>query len=427
MARIAPFHAVRYAPHINPAAVLTQPYDKIPPALRAEYAARSPFNLVHLILPDEAAAAAHGMDKYAWAAAQARQWLLDGVLIQDPHPSFYVYRQSFEIFGQRYLRTGFIGLCHVEPYERRVIFPHEKTLAKPKADRLALLRAMRMHCELIFLLYEDDGSAQCILDDVMRAPALTVARDDFSVENELWRVAAPEYIDTLSRALEPCQLFIADGHHRYETSLNYAMEHADDPLAQFTLAMFVNINSSLVILPTLRTVFGMTAYDPPSVRQRLTHVFDLTPTNDLDTTLAAINTPHSLPSIGWFDGHDWWTLQLRDLQAMRAAAPLHSDPWRALDVAVLHTLVIERALGIPPHAVEHETNIAYHRDPHEALQAVKTGAAQCAFFLRPTQAKQVCEVARNGEVMPQKSTDFYPKLLSGLAMYALDLEPQQPA
>lgn len=427
MARIAPFHAVRFAPHINPAAVLTQPYDKIPPALRAEYAARSPYNLVHLILPDDDEARRHDMDKYTWAATLVRRWLHDGTLIQDSAPTFYAYRQSFDIFGSHYVRSGFIGLCHVEPYDRRVIFPHEKTLAKPKADRLALLRAMRMHCELIFFLYEDDGTAQHLLEDVMRTtPPITSARDDFNVENELWHIAAPDHVTALVKALAPRQLFIADGHHRYETSLNYAAEHADDPLAQFTLGMFVNINSSLVILPTHRSISGVQNYNPAAVRTALADTFLIRPATNLDATLAEINTPRDLPCIGWYDGQAWWTLQLRTLDAMRVAAPSHSDAWRALDVAVLHTLIIERTLGISPHAIEHEAGIAYHRDPQEALHAVTSGAAQCAFFLRPTRPAQVCAVARAGEVMPQKSTDFYPKLLSGLAMYALDLEPHIP-
>jgi len=427
MAIIAPFHAVRYAPYLDPAAVLTQPYDKIPPALRADYAARSPYNLVHLTLPDDAVAHDHGMDKYAWAAAQCRQWLRDGILIQDTMPSFYCYRQSFDLFGSHYVRNGFIGLCHVEPYERRIIFPHEKTLAKPKADRLALLRAMRMHCELIFLLYEDDGTAQRVLDQVMHEAPLSRVRDNFDVENQLWRISLPEHVEALTRALAPRQLFIADGHHRYETSLNYAHEHANDPRAQFTLAMFVNINSSLVILPTHRSVFGMSNYDASAVRRALSAAFDIAPAGGLDALLTAVNAPPDQLCIGWFDGRSFWVLHLRHRDAMHAAAPQRSDAWRALDVAVLHTLVIEGALGISAQTVEHEAGVGYHRDPREALDAVTSGAAQCAFFLRPTRAAQVCDVARGGEVMPQKSTDFYPKLLSGLAMYALDLEPHQPA
>jgi len=424
MATIKPFRAVRYAPGIAPEKVVTQPYDKIPPALWKTYKERDPHNLVNLILPSEEEAAAHGCDKYTWAARQFRSWLDEGVLVRDPAPGFFPYRQSFDIFGWHHVRPGFIGLLQTEEYGAKIVFPHERTLTKPKADRLSLLRATRTHFGQIFLLYEDDGTAQAVIDASMAKPPVVSFKDDFAVTNDLWRLDDGKAVASLQRALANKQVFIADGHHRYETSLKYAQSLPNDPHAQFTLAMFINVHAPLVVLPTHRTVAGVAGYDRKVIRTVLGRSFELTPCASLMETLEAVQSPAGPVCIGCYDGSAWFTAQLKDGEAMRRAMPNKSDAWRALDVAVLHTLVIEQALGLTHAQVEQEAGIGYWRDPNEACEAVMSGAAQCAFFLRGTQPAQVCAVARNGEVMPQKSTDFYPKLLSGLAMYPLDL--QQP-
>jgi uncharacterized protein (DUF1015 family) len=418
MADIRPFHAVRYAAGTPLDRVVTQPYDKIPPELRQTYLARDPHNLVNLILPDEGG----GMDKYRHSAALFQQWYAAGVFARDAAAGIYPYRQQFDIFGQSHVRGGFIARIHVEPYEKKIVFPHERTLAKPKADRLSLLRAGRVHYGLIFLLYEDDGRVQAILDAAMQSAPCAALTDDFAVRNELWQISNAARVQAVQAAMADKQVFIADGHHRYETSLAYTAEQPDDLCAQYTMAMFVNIRGPLVILPTHRSVYGIENYAPAQVRQALQRDFTLQPCATLDALLAATRAPQGVACLGVYDGKEFYAATLTDLAPMRAAAPEHSDDWRALDVAILHTLVIERALGISAARVEQEAGVHYHRDPQEALQRVQSGAAQCAFFLRPTAAAQVCAVARNGEVMPQKSTDFYPKLLSGLTMYALDLQ-----
>ncbi len=418
MAEIRPFHAVRYTAGTDLARVVTQPYDKISPELRQTYLARDPHNLVNLILPDAAA----GMDNYQHSATLFAQWCTASVLARDPAAGIYPYRQHFEIFGQQQVRGGFIARLHVEPYEKKIVFPHERTLAKPKADRLSLLRAGRVHFGLIFLLYEDDGRIQNILDQAMAGAPCVALTDDFAVRNELWQINAAAGVRAVQAAMADKQVFIADGHHRYETSLAYAAEHPGDVCAQYTMAMFVNIRGPLVILPTHRSVHGLDNYSRTQVRQALQREFVVQPCADCAAMLAATCAPQGVACLGVYDGSEFYTATLKELGPMRAAAPERSDDWRALDVAILHTLVIERALEISAARVEQEAGVTYHREPQEALQRVQSGAAQCAFFLRPTAAAQVCAVARHGEVMPQKSTDFYPKLLSGLTMYALDLQ-----
>ncbi len=418
MAAILPFHAVRYAAGTDLARVVTQPYDKIPPDLRQTYQARDPHNLVNLILPDEAA----GLDKYQHSAALFKQWYADGTLARDTAAGVYPYRQHFEIFGQQHVRGGFIARMQVEPYENKIVFPHERTLAKPKADRLSLLRAGRVHYGLIFLLYEDDGRIQSILDHAMTGAPCAALTDDFAVRNELWQINDTAGLRAVQAAMADKQVFIADGHHRYETSLAYAAENPRDACAQSTMAMFVNIRGPLVILPTHRCVHGLANYSRAQLRQALQRTFAVQSCANLETLLAATRAPQGVACLGVYDGQDFYTATLQEPGPMRAAAPARSDDWRALDVAILHTLVIEGALDISAARVEQEAGVTYQRDPQEAVQRVQSGAAQCAFFLRPTAAAQVCAVARHGEVMPQKSTDFYPKLLSGLTMYALDLQ-----
>ncbi len=414
MAKIKPFKAVRYNKNINLADSLTQPYDKISPELKKDYQSRSPNNLVHVLKPDDCE------NKYAKSGELFREWLSKGILVQDSDSGFYPYRQTFEIDGVSHIRSGFIGLCKVEDYSKRVVFPHEKTLTGPKVDRLALLREGKVHYGLIFLLYEDDGKAQKIIDSCMETAPNISAKDDFEVQNELWQMTDSEKVSALQEALADKEIFIADGHHRYETSLAYSKENSDTSSAQYTLAMFININSPLVVLPTHRVVRNIENYSPAKLRESLSESFVIEPLANLKQTITATKANDDQICIGCFDGEDFWSATLKDKTKMKEIAAEKSDDWRELDVAVLHSLIIENALGITPEKVAEEAAVSYHRAPQGAVDKVKSGDADCAFFLKSTKPSQVCNVARNGEVMPQKSTDFYPKVLSGLAMYMLD-------
>lgn len=420
MAEIRPFKAVRYNPSLPLDHLVTQPYDKISPEMYHMYRERSPYSVCNLILPDENQAAQQAATKYQYSTRLFREWLTEDILLRDSAPGYYPYRQSYTFQGISYTRTGFIGLCRAEDYSRHIIFPHERTLSKPKADRYALLEAGRVHFGVIFMLYEDDGSTQDCLDACMQQPARAALSDDFSVYNELWQVTDQDTVSALTAHLSEKQLFIADGHHRYETSLMYARNHKDDIWAQYTLAMFVNIHSQLEILPTHRTVRTLDADIRSALRDVLGRSFNLRPCASLEETLSATRAADRLVTIGCFDGRDYWAAELKSPKCMVEAAPGKSTAWRELDVAVLHTLIIEQALGISREQVAQGGYVSYHRDPAVAAARVTAGEDDLAFFLRPTRPSQLCSVARNGEVMPQKSTDFYPKLLTGLAMYAMD-------
>ena len=420
MADIRPFNAVRFNASLPLNQHVTQPYDKIPPELIETYRQRSPHSMCNLIRPDEQQADTLGITKYQLAAQLFKEWQTDDILVRDECPGLYPYRQTYDLDGATYARSGFIGLCRVEEYDQRIVFPHERTLSKPKADRYSLLEEGRVHYGVIFLLYEDDGSAQACLDSCMQSQPVSGLTDDFSVKNELWQMTDPDTIATLTGSLADKQLFIADGHHRYETSLMYARNHADDPRAQYTLAMFVNINSQLEVLPTHRTLRNCS----PEVRNMLKDIlaksFTIIPRTSLEDVLSA--TAQSSPdiTIGCYDGKGFWTAELKNPGCMSTAATDKSTDWQELDVAVLHTLIIEQALEISQDQVAQGGYVSYHRDPAAAVARVDSGQDELAFFLHPTQPSQLCAVARNGEVMPQKSTDFYPKLLTGMAMYGMD-------
>ncbi len=271
MANIFPFQALRYDPSkVSPTDVVTQPYDKITPALQEHYYAASPYNLVRVILGKAQAGDNEQQNVYTRAAASLRQWRDEGVLRPDPQPSIYLYTQTFKVpgdpSGATAERRGFIALGQVEDYDRKVVFRHEQTLSKPKADRLNLLRATQAHAGQIFMLYTDPAGE---VDNALRqnGPPTVEVRDQYDVVHRIWKVSDPAVIQAVQSKMADKKLIIADGHHRYETALTYRNEMRKqanpDPRAPFERVMmtFVNMDApGLVVLPTHRVVFGMEGF-----------------------------------------------------------------------------------------------------------------------------------------------------------------------
>jgi uncharacterized protein (DUF1015 family) len=428
MADVRPFKGIRY----NPARirdlslVITQPYDKISPEMRRAYYRKHPESFVRLILPDS-------RDPYNDSKTTLEKWLSDGTLVRDDGPAFYVIHQEFDVSGIRKLRKGFIGVVRVEEFEKGAILPHERTLSKPKADRLNMVRATEKDYEQIFLLYPDpEGDVDEILAPEGR-PRME-ATDDYGVKERVWVVTDPKKVAAARKALAGKVMLIADGHHRYETALNYRkeMEAAgpvpDDAALRFKTTAFVNINDpGLVILPTHRLLHGLPALDWNGVRrglERWFHVYRVS-----DELLA-----REVASSFWLTEHVFglyagkgrsWVLRLTDKTAMRLLLPDRSDAYRGLDAAILHTLVIDQVFGVPPDKVE--DHVAYERKADAALAGVDSSAFQAALIMNPTRAEQVSKVAGRGERMPQKSTDFYPKLVSGLVFFDVAENERVPA
>lgn len=446
MARIFPFRALRYnLAQVSAQDVVTQPYDKITPAMQQAYYQRSPYNLCRIILRMPELFDKEG-DAYAMAARDFAEWREAGILAQEQQPCVFAYSQRFSVPGQAGMaleRRGFIALGELYDYSHGVVFRHEQTLSKPKSDRLNLLRATRAHFGQIFMLYSDPvRSAEEVLFGSGGAgetlPEIEVT-DEYGVLHRVWKISDPAKISMVATAMDDKKLIIADGHHRYETALAYRKERAPGGISESCERMgaglpqvpypeaaammtFINMDSEgLVILPTHRVVFGLAGFSAGSLLEKARPYFEIEELAERDAAaamgrLSAVQGKTALVAV---TGQGWYLLTAR---AEAVAEALRDVPGRQrkLDVAQLHGLVLEKLLGISAEAIRDQTHLRYLREATEAADAVVRGEANAAFLMNPVTLEQLREVAFAGEVMPQKSTDFYPKLLSGLAIYALD-------
>jgi uncharacterized protein (DUF1015 family) len=446
MALVQPFRAYRYNPSLAPfEKVLTQPYDKITPAMQEQYYAADPHNLIAIEKGRAQKDDTPQNNVYTRAAASLRSWIAEHVIQQDAAPAFYAYAQEYTVPGtsERRTRRGFIGLGRLEEYSAGVIFRHEHTLSGPKADRLELLRHTRTHTGQLFMLYsEPQRRVDAILEEVQTSQSpVTKLTDEYGVIHSLWLIADPHRISSIQSAMADQKLVIADGHHRYETSLNFRNESRTraaklipDAPYEFSMMTFINTRSEgLTILPTHRVVANLRDFSWSSVRRYLepwftTEVISFEgPAERAGAAgkfLQQLTAGKSQRSIGVYpaggDGpRAFYVLTLRPEADLAQILPGLSPLQRELDVVLLHQGILEPALGITPHAVASEANLSYEREASTALDAVERGTAQIAFLLNPVDVDLVVRVATAGEVMPQKSTDFYPKLLSGITMYRI--------
>ncbi len=449
MAEIQPFCAYRYdTKRVALKDALTQPYDKITPAMQDAYYAASPYNLIAIekgrTSPDDTPA----NSVYTRAAATVDEWIAAKILVQNAAPAIYVYSQDFLVPGTNTRRTriGFIALARVEDYDRKVIFRHEHTLSGPKADRIELLRRTRAQTGQLFFLYDDRArQVDTWLEQIARTEAPNELSDEFGVTHRLWPVSDPAFVKRIQDAMAEKQLVIADGHHRYETALNYRNECRAragkiDPMAasEFAMATFINTHSrGLTILPTHRLVSRLANFDFDRFRKNLTPIFDWYsyPFANADERPGAyaefrkdLDRPHhDRRMIGVYPGAGaaasggaFYLFVLRRGTDLEALLPNISEAQRELDVVLLHRLILEKGLGITLEAVAGEKNLTYEREMDVAIAAVDRGEAQLAFLLNPVRVEQVTQIALGGDVMPQKSTDFYPKLLSGIAIFRVE-------
>ena len=433
MADILPFRALRYdLQRVAASRVATQPYDKITPAMQQLYYEASPYNLVRVILGRRETDDNTTNNVYTRAAAYARHWRKEGVLRQDSLPSVYACSQAFTApSGARFERRGFIALGRVEDYAAKVVFRHEQTLAKPKADRLDLLRATRVHYEQLFLLYEDTGEIDGLLSSGCAAtPTIDVA-DEYGVAHRVWQISDSAVIKSVQDRMRDKKLVIADGHHRYETALNFrdecrAAAPAVDAQApyEFVMMTFVNMNDpGLLVLPTHRLVHSLKSFSVDEFQSSSRNFFEV---EEIDPALDAARATAILRERGRagtallaITANRAFVLQSPKPAGAKFFAGL-SVRQQSLDVVQLHKCLLEGVLKLSEESIRNQQNLAYLREGSEALGQVRKGAADIAFLMNPCRVPQVRDIAFAGEVMPQKSTDFYPKLLSGLTAYALD-------
>ena len=442
MAQILPFRAYRYNPQrVKFGDVLTQPYDKITPQMQERYYAASPYNLIPVEkgkpLPEDAP----GNDVYSRAAAKLDEWIAASILVGDESPCLYAYFQDYRIPGanQRAVRKGFIALGRLEDYSAGVVFRHEHTLSGPKADRLELLRRTRTQTGQLFLLYSDAARRlDALLDEsAQNDPAMEMG-DEYDVVHRLWPIADPKRIQRIVAEMADKQLIIADGHHRYETALAYRDECRarfgdSNRNAPWEFAMMTLVNThaeGLTILPTHRVVSRLPDFNFEGFRKKIAPWFDwysypFEGAGDSAAVLTEfrkdlIQRGRQRRAIGAFAGNGaYYLFLLRRNVDLAEALPDLSAHQRELDVVLLHRLILEKGLGITAEAVRHEA-LTYEREIEQAVAAVAAGRAPVCFLLNPVGIETMCRIALAGEVMPQKSTDFYPKMLSGLTLYRME-------
>jgi uncharacterized protein (DUF1015 family) len=436
MAEIAPLTPLRYDLAKLPsglAPVVAPPYDVIDAKMRAELAARHPHNIVQLDLPE-----GEGDAKYERAAKVLAEWLAAGVLVRDEEPAFYAYAQTFTPpgGGAPITRRGFLGLARLAPFSEKIILPHERTLSGPKEDRLKLSRATHAALSPGFLLYRDPKNDLAAI--LSSAATLADFTTPDGVRQVLGKITDADAMRAIESVVARSSLLIADGHHRYETALRYAGEvasvHPDaSPRGEhnYYLAFFANGDDpDLVVFPTHRHVHSLPRFDYDDLLERAGALFTITRRTDAADGAALADWLRGEKSkrpafvVAAPDGRAALLVleEGADLAAHPTLGKIH-PALRTTDVAVLHSGILEHLLGITPEAQAAKTNIWYPQDARAATSDLRAGKGQALFLMNGTPVADVRRVAEAGEVMPQKSTFFYPKVLTGLVIHTL--QPQR--
>lgn len=428
MAVVRPFRALRYAESAgSPKELCCPPYDIVSESQRRAFLAQNPNNVIRLELPRE------GADPYATAAQELARMTEQGILRTEKTPCVYLYRESFTVAGRAYAFTGIVARVELTPFSEGVVLPHEETLSKAKQDRFSLMDATRCNFSSIYSLYEDEEGVTAA-----RLARLTAGEPDQSftdgegVTHALWIVRDAAEAEALCADFAARKLYIADGHHRYETALAFrdhlraTGQAVPGDAADYCLMTLVALDDpGLVVFPTHRVVRGLEGFDADALAAACADAFEVTPLPaDADTqALLDLAVAQGQTAYIFYAGREkQWLLTLRDAAGVDAAYPTASPAFKELDVTRLHTLILEKCLGIDKANMAAQINLTYTRSASEAKSLVDEGDANACFLINPTRVGQIRAVAAAGEKMPQKSTYFYPKLITGLVMNRFDEE-----
>jgi len=427
MATIRPFCGLRFSDAAGRLEdLVAPPYDVLSKEERDEFAAKSAYNVVHLTLPDQNPDDRSKFVKYARSAAALQAWRNEGVLQLDATPGYYRYSQEFDVPGKnrRVKRLALIATIKVEPYDKGVVLPHEKTFPKHKEDRLRILEATRSHLECIYGLFEDDDRA--LFDQISRAPGETVFRitTEDGVSHQIDRIVDSAAITQLTNAMQSKKVWIADGHHRYETACTFreTAGPSDDQIAEDYMMMALSsmTDPGLELLPTHR-ILTKVELSPQQIKDQLMEHFETEhcPNADLVSNIAAEDAQGKRAFGVAFPGGKGMILKVGDPSKYAVAeSPSESDRLQQLDVTILHRKIFDQILGL--RGLEF---FNYTRDAEEALDSVDQGAP-AAFLMNPPTIEDMRLIAAGGEKMPQKSTYYYPKILSGMVIWSLnDYQP----
>ncbi|HET7319725.1 MAG TPA: DUF1015 domain-containing protein [Nitrospirota bacterium] len=441
MAKIIPFRGVVYNQSKAGAIadLVCPPYDIISHEAQQELYRRSPYNVIRLEYGLESPGDTEADNRYTRAAALLDEWFRKDVLRQGQDPAFYVYEMEYKVDGSKKRLRGFVCLVRVEDYDSGMVKPHETTLSGPKTDRLNLLRACRACFSQIFSLFSDpQGSVAAILGKLRGTPEMEVNNSD-GVIHRIWTLRGKDDLEVVAREMADKPFFIADGHHRYDTALNYRNERRK-AAGTFTgeegynyTAMFLARleDPGLTILPAHRALFNLTDFQPRRFEDDLGRYFnieriDFSKKSEAKDRRTVLDTMTHRADHAHVFGmrvkgeHSYYLLTLRDVKDLDALLPDKSPAYRRLDVSILHHLIIDRLLGVRMETHKLGLNIEYIKEAEEADRRVHEGLADIVFFMNPTKVREVKDVAEAGERMPQKATYFYPKLLTGLVMHKID-------
>lgn len=422
MADIKAFKGLRYT---EKAGKITQlvcpPYDIISDEQRMEYLITNENNIIRLELPK-------GENAYKAAGDTLKNWLCNHILAKDDKAGIYVYEMEFSVKKSAAKKVkGFISLVKLEEFSKGIILPHEETLSKAKTDRFNLMSETFCNLSQIYSLYMDeDNSTFSLIEKASNRPADIEVTDGDGVIHRLWCVFDEEILAKVSDKFNDKKLYIADGHHRYETALNFHKHLCEQGISNeysdsgYVCMMLVNMeNDGLVVFPTHRIVRDLTDFNAEQVIEKCKEYFDITLHDNISTAEEKLATLYNegKKAFALYTGDKkYYLLVLKDAEVMKKLLPDMSDAYCQLDVSILHSLVLERLFGIDKENMANQKNLTYTKILDEAIKAVDDKKANCAFILNPTRVSEIRDVALAGEKMPQKSTYFYPKLITGLVM-----------
>ncbi len=442
MAKIFPFNGVTYNKKKvgNFSKVTIPPYDIISKEDQARFYQLHPYNCIRLTLGKDYQGDTEFNNKYTRANGFFRTWLNNEILKQDEEESIYAYEQRFSYKGKKYVRLGFIALFKLEELEAGRVYPHENTLPKPKLDRLSLLKATAANFEPIFSIYlDEDEKISKMIKKCIKRKTIAEAKDMFGIHNRLWKISGKANINKITKEMMNKQVFIADGHHRYEASLKYRNEMrtksqkstGDEPY-NFIMMYFANAyDKGLIIMPIHRLVLNLNLKEKINLENRLVDYFDIedirfAKKDELPARKKLIRCMSKAKEGEHFFGmslhgeNKYSLLKLKNEKIIEKYISADKPrEWKKLDITILHSLVIRDILGITDKDIEAENAIRYVHNDDEAFTLVAEGKYQVAFFMNPTKIEQVTALASKYEKMPQKSTFFFPKLLTGLVMYKM--------
>lgn len=423
MAEIRPFKALRFTDKAGEISSLCcPPYDIISDEQRQSYLSENENNIIRLELPRE------GEDYYAEAANVLKNFYNKGILAEDDCDSYYIYSERFAIDGQEYEFKGIIARVKIEEFEKGIVLPHEETLSKAKTDRFNLMKATMCNFSQIYSLYKDEnGTTSADIEQLSKGEPIKSFADNDGVTHSLWRITDSDALERITEQFAERKLYIADGHHRYETALNFRNylreEGTSAPNSDYVMMMLVAMESDgLVVFPTHRVVRDINGYDVNKVLSVCADYFEITEESGVAKIENSLKYDYQagLTSFAYYVGSDkWYHMTLHNTDILDQMCPDFSTALKNLDVTVLHKLVLERAFAIDKANMSNQQNLTYTRDICEATSLVDSGLANCSFIMNPTRVSEISDVASAGEKMPQKSTYFYPKLITGLVMNKL--------